>query len=58
MTLYPEVQGKARAEIDAFVGRDRLPMYSDHPNLPYIQALLMETLRWKLVTPQGMPSKI
>ncbi|KAF9225799.1 cytochrome P450 [Gyrodon lividus] len=39
MTLYPEVQSKAQAEIDAVVGLDRLPTIQDREQLPYVNAL-------------------
>ncbi|KAF0319376.1 cytochrome p450 oxidoreductase [Colletotrichum asianum] len=55
MSLYPEVQRKAQAEIDQVVGQDRLPTFSDRPNLPYIEALLMELLRWQPVVPMSIP---
>ena len=51
MTLYPEVQRKAQAEIDRVIGNARLPVYSDEDSLPYIQAMLKEVLRWHPVTP-------
>jgi cytochrome P450 len=54
MTLYPEVQRKAQAEIDRVVGNSRLPDYSDQDELPYIDAVLKEVLRWHPVTPLGM----
>ena len=55
MGLYPEVQKKAQAEIDAVVGTDRLPDIEDRPSLPYINALIKELMRWNLVTPLGKP---
>ncbi len=51
MQLYPEVQSKAQAEIDAVVGPDRMPMISDRPHLPYIDAMVKEVLRWNAVVP-------
>jgi cytochrome P450 len=51
MTLYPNVQRKAQAEIDRVVGNSRLPDYSDHDELPYLQAVLKEVLRWHPVVP-------
>jgi len=54
MTLYPEVQRKAQAEIDRVVGNSRLPDYSDQDKLPYVDAVLKEVLRWHPVTPLGM----
>jgi cytochrome P450 len=54
MTLYPEVQRKAQADIDRVVGNSRLPDYSDQDTLPYIQAVLKEVLRWHPVTPLSL----
>jgi cytochrome P450 len=53
MALHPEAQTKAQAELDAVVGRDRLPDFNDRDNLPYVDALLRETLRWQVITPFG-----
>jgi cytochrome P450 len=53
MTLYPEVQAKAQAELDAVVGTGRLPSFSDRADLPYIDALFKEVLRWHQATPIG-----
>jgi hypothetical protein len=53
MALYPEVQKKAQAEIDAVVGPNRLPDFHDRPFLPYIDAVLKELTRWNLVVPLG-----
>ncbi|KAI6126058.1 cytochrome P450 [Pisolithus croceorrhizus] len=55
MVLYPDVQKKAQEEIDRVVGTDRLPDFDDRPNLPYIEAVMLETLRWLPVTPLGIP---
>lgn len=53
MAVTPEVQKKARAQIDAVVGRNRLPMMEDRPLLPYIDAIFRETLRYYPVVPLG-----
>ncbi|KAL4075358.1 cytochrome P450 [Scleroderma yunnanense] len=53
MTLYPEAQTKAQEEIDRVVGRDRLPDFSDRENLPYVESVLLETLRWHPISPLG-----
>jgi len=55
MMLHPGVQVRAQAEIDSVVGAQRLPDIEDQPTLPYVQALLRETLRWNPVTPIGLP---
>jgi cytochrome P450 len=53
MILSPEVVQKAQAEIDAVVGRDRLPSFADRERLPYINAIVLEVVRWHSVTPTG-----
>jgi cytochrome P450 len=53
MVLHPEVQAKAQAEIDRVIGKDRLPDFDDRPALPYVDAILRETLRWFPVFPLG-----
>ncbi|KAG2151901.1 cytochrome P450 [Suillus cothurnatus] len=58
MTLFPDVQKKAQAEIDAVVGPDRLPSLADRASLPYIEALAKEVLRWNVVAPIGFPHRV
>ena len=53
MSLWPAVQKKAQEELDAAVGRDRLPTYADIVELPYLNAIYLETLRWNQVVPLG-----
>lgn len=55
MAVFPEAQRKAQEEIDRVVGQDRLPNVSDRPNLPYVEALVKEVLRWHPVAPMGLP---
>lgn len=55
MTVYPEAQHRAQQEIDSVVGRDRLPTVADRDNLPYIEAVVKEVLRWNPVVPMGLP---
>ncbi|KAI9567359.1 cytochrome P450 [Boletus coccyginus] len=55
MMRYPEVQERARKEIDAVIGTHRLPNFDDRSSLPYIDAVLRETLRWHPVFPLGLP---
>ncbi|XP_058089240.1 cytochrome P450 93A3-like [Magnolia sinica] len=42
---HPDMFKKARVEIDSVVGKNRLAEESDVPNLPYLQAIVKETLR-------------
>ena len=55
MIAFPEVQRQAQAEIDAVVGRDRLPTFADAPRLPYVCAIIKEILRWRPAGPFGIP---
>ncbi|PVH77057.1 cytochrome P450 [Cadophora sp. DSE1049] len=58
---FPDVQAKAHAELDAVIGRERSPTWDDvetslssptgtRTKLPYLAALVKETLRWRTVT--------
>ncbi|RFU75124.1 hypothetical protein TARUN_7126 [Trichoderma arundinaceum] len=51
MILYPNVQQRAQEEIDRVVGPDRLPGFEDRINLPYVNALIKEMLRWYPIVP-------
>jgi hypothetical protein len=53
LVLFPQVQKRAQAELDAVVGRDRLPTFDDRPHLPYIEAINRELMRWLMVAPIG-----
>ncbi|KAF9222718.1 cytochrome P450 [Gyrodon lividus] len=55
MVLYPKAQRRAQAEIDAVVGRDRLPAFEDRSSMPFLEATLRETFRWHPVAPLGLP---
>ncbi|KAJ7806150.1 cytochrome P450 [Mycena olivaceomarginata] len=58
MLLHREVQRKAQKELDAVVGPDRLPLFSDRSRLPYIDCILQELLRWRPVTPLAAHSTL
>ncbi|KAI1791793.1 cytochrome P450 [Ganoderma leucocontextum] len=55
MSLYPEVQRKAQAELDAVIGPNRLPEFDDRDALVYVNALIKEALRWHNVLPFVVP---
>jgi cytochrome P450 len=46
LLLYPQVQVKGQAELDAVVGSKRMPTLDDMEQLPYVRACVKETLRW------------
>jgi len=51
MIVHPAVQEKAQAEIDAVVGRERMPTMDDRPSLPFIDAIFRELLRYNTTLP-------
>jgi cytochrome P450 len=51
----PHVQKKAQEEIDCVVGNGRLPDANDRPDLPYIEAIYRELLRYEPPLGIGMP---
>ncbi|KAI9695551.1 MAG: hypothetical protein M1820_008564 [Bogoriella megaspora] len=53
--MFPDVIREAQKEIDAVVGRNRLPGWEDRSNLPYIAAMINETHRWASATPLAFP---
>ncbi|KAF8142815.1 cytochrome P450 [Mycena galopus ATCC 62051] len=55
MLANPEAQRKAQTEIDAVTGGKYLPDFDDEVAMPYVSALVKEVLRWKNVTPIGIP---
>lgn len=46
MTIYPDIQSRAQDELDRAIGRDRLPTFEDKEDLPYIERIVWECLRW------------
>lgn len=54
MAIYPEVQCRAQEEIDRVIGPNRLPNFNDRTSLPFINAVVKETMRWHMVSPLGM----
>ncbi|XP_038058683.1 cytochrome P450 2J6-like [Patiria miniata] len=54
MTVYPDIQQRVQAEIDAVVGRNRLPRMADKPELNFTRAVIWEVQRLSLVVPLGV----
>ncbi|KAF5619626.1 cytochrome family subfamily A (steroid 17alpha-monooxygenase) [Fusarium sp. NRRL 25303] len=48
---------RAHDVLDAVVGRDRLPCFSDRSSLCYIDAIISELLRWRPISPGGVPRR-
>ncbi|KZS94744.1 cytochrome P450 [Sistotremastrum niveocremeum HHB9708] len=55
MMVYPDIQRRAQQVLDKYLGRERLPQFSDRESLPYIEALIMEVLRWRPASPLAVP---
>ncbi|QRV79774.1 cytochrome P450 family protein [Ceratobasidium sp. AG-Ba] len=53
MTLYPQTQAKAQAELAAYLNSDsrRVILPKDRENLPYTSAIVKEVLRWHPIVP-------
>lgn len=59
MAMYPDVQAKAHAELDALLGScpSRLPTFSDRAQLPYLSLIVEEAQRWHPVAAMGLPHR-
>jgi 5-O-(4-coumaroyl)-D-quinate 3'-monooxygenase len=53
----PRVQKKLQEELDRVVGRDRVVSETDFQSLPYLQAVVKESLRLHPPTPLMLPHK-
>lgn len=49
MALRPEIMRHAQAELDAVVGKDRMPTFQDQDRLPYLSAVIKEVIRWHTI---------
>lgn len=54
MSIRPDIATRVQAEIDAAIGRDRLPTLHDREVLPYTDAVLQEVIRFYPVFPLGL----
>ncbi|KZT57192.1 cytochrome P450 [Calocera cornea HHB12733] len=54
MLLYPEAMKAAQKQIDEVCG-SHPPTFKDRERLPYVQALLKETMRWRPSVPASIP---
>ncbi|KAG2419130.1 hypothetical protein HFD88_002234 [Aspergillus terreus] len=53
----PTIVTQAHAVLDAVVGRDRLPRFSDRAQLTFIDAIMHELLRWRPISPGSIPRR-
>ncbi|KAH7883679.1 cytochrome P450 [Phlebopus sp. FC_14] len=54
MVIHPEVQRKAQQHLDDVTKKERLPSFADKYELPFIDCIVWECLRWNPVTPMGV----
>ncbi|TFY59669.1 hypothetical protein EVG20_g7696 [Dentipellis fragilis] len=45
MVAYPDVQRRAQKELDTVIGHSRTPTFAEFDHLPYIQAIVKESIR-------------
>lgn len=52
---YPDIQARLHTHIDNVIQKDRQPCLDDKTALPYVEAFIMETLRFAHVAPLAVP---
>ncbi|XP_064238419.1 cytochrome P450 1A2 [Aotus nancymaae] len=55
LVTKPEIQRKIQKELDTVIGRGRRPRLSDRPQLPYLEAFILETFRHSSFVPFTIP---
>ncbi|XP_004421872.1 PREDICTED: cytochrome P450 1A2 [Ceratotherium simum simum] len=55
LVTNPKIQKKIQEELDTVVGRARRPRLSDRPQLPYMEAFILETFRHSSFLPFTIP---
>ncbi|KAI0674628.1 cytochrome P450 [Trametes maxima] len=60
MTLHPTIQARAQHELDTVLGPSwtRLPTFADRARLPYVNAIVLEVLRWNPAVPLGLAHRL
>lgn len=57
MALYPDVQKRAREEIDRIVG-DNMVSHRNKMSMPYVNAMITEIIRWGPAVPLALPHSV
>ena len=50
----PDIQRRLQEELDTAVPRDRLPSLEDKQAIPYVEATILELMRFKTIVPLGL----
>uniref|UniRef100_A0A1I7RLX0 Unspecific monooxygenase n=1 Tax=Bursaphelenchus xylophilus TaxID=6326 RepID=A0A1I7RLX0_BURXY len=58
LILYPEAQEKLQTELDTVIGSNRIIRNSDRPDLPYTNAVIMESQRCGNIVSQNIPRAV
>ena len=53
----PEIQDKVQEELDRVIGVDTRPTVEDRDRLPYLNAVILENMRYRTVGPLAVPHK-
>ncbi len=53
----PEVQSRVHEEMDRVIGLDRRPTLEDRDRLPYLNSVLLESMRYRTIGPLAVPHK-
>ncbi|KAJ3489926.1 hypothetical protein NLI96_g1779 [Meripilus lineatus] len=53
--LFPKEWARVQAQIDSVVGHSRLPTFEDYDELPLVTSFVLESYRWRPVSPSGIP---
>ena len=54
MVKFPGIQVKAQEELDRVLGKYQLPTFSDKDSLPFITAIMLESMWWHTTGPVGV----
>ena len=55
---HPDVQDRCYREVLTVVGKERQPSIEDKPEMPYLEATIMETLRFSGTSPLAFPHSV
>lgn len=56
--LHKQNVRRAQKELESVVGPGRLPEFEDMARLPYVNAFVLEVMRWRPITPLGVPHAV